>query len=345
LDDIEKGSGDDDSDGPVVPAQKPRRQTLHAVSPITRDLIDFLADGPPDSPPADNQSMASPDSSKSKSSRLQKMMSKLYIGAERQGRPPAEENVPKSSYRPPSGPTLNTKSSHTSLANYPVPPRYPMPSPPSPPGSTEDVSSTSPPHKPPVPRKAGSTWEQKTQPPAVQGQSPTTVRHSSPGLSPVESNVTKSVAHTSTRATTPSKPVVQTSPVSKKGTAHEISLNDAQDIRRLMAKATNADECRVLLDMLLAKCGVPINAAKNNDPYPSPTPSSGGESETYGADVELRHSLVEFLLGGGEDPYDDTVSEDAMDTEPEVTDTPIVNGHTVSPGIDKDTPRTVDATA
>jgi hypothetical protein len=334
LDDVMGDSGDEDSDDVVVLAPQ-KRQTPHTVSPITRDLMDFLADGPPDSPPSGNQNIAPSETPKSKSNRLQKMMSKLYIGTERQGRPNAEETTPKSSYRgisSPVGPSLQNKTSLSSLANNPVPPRFPPVPPPSPPGSSEDVTlSSQSPLKHSVPRKSLPAWEQKSLP----SQTPPASKPTPPPVvTSVDSNPGRGAYSTTPKTTT-----ALGAPVTKKDPSHKLSLNDARDIRRLMAKATNADECRIIFDMLLAKCGVPVNGSNQDNPYPSPLPSDGDEPEPHGSDVELKHSLLELLLGGdGVDSVDDTRQIFTEDILPPPSDVHIGDERTITPpAIDKDT--------
>ena len=74
----------------------------------------------------------------------------------------------------------------------------------------------------------------------------------------------------------------------------ESSLNatHAQNLRQLMSMATTADECRVLVDMFLARVGFPIDRSTNPDPYPSPI------SSTDPSDIDLESSVIETLLGG-----------------------------------------------
>jgi len=74
----------------------------------------------------------------------------------------------------------------------------------------------------------------------------------------------------------------------------ESSLNaaNAQSLRQLMSTASTADECRVLVDMFLARVGFPIDRSTNMDPYPSPI------SSTDPSDVDLESSVIETLLGG-----------------------------------------------
>lgn len=74
----------------------------------------------------------------------------------------------------------------------------------------------------------------------------------------------------------------------------KLSLNaaHARSLRQLMSTATSADECRVLVDMFLARVGFPIDRSTDADPYPSPI------SSTDPSDVDLENSVIETLLGG-----------------------------------------------
>ena len=84
----------------------------------------------------------------------------------------------------------------------------------------------------------------------------------------------------------------------------------AQSLRQLMSMATTADECRVLVDMFLARVGFPIDRSTNVDPYPSPI------SSTDPSDVDLESSVIETLLGG-----------DSSDSQ-----TPILSAHPLEAG-------------
>jgi hypothetical protein len=70
-----------------------------------------------------------------------------------------------------------------------------------------------------------------------------------------------------------------------------LSAADAQSLRQLMSTATTADECRVLVDMFLARVGFPVDRSTNVDPYPSPI------SSTDQSDIDLESSVIETLLG------------------------------------------------
>ncbi|KAJ7098695.1 hypothetical protein B0H15DRAFT_901252 [Mycena belliarum] len=81
-----------------------------------------------------------------------------------------------------------------------------------------------------------------------------------------------------------------------------ITEDHARDVRRLLARATNADECRLLFEMFLAKSGVALGPgpgpAAYDAPYPSPT-SADAPAPARDADGTLELALVELFLGGG----------------------------------------------
>ena len=89
-------------------------------------------------------------------------------------------------------------------------------------------------------------------------------------------------------------PPVTIRPPSPPSQDARVSLNaaHAQSLRQLMSAATTADECRVLVDMFLARVGFPVDRSTDADPYPSPT------SSVDPSDVDLESSVIETLLGG-----------------------------------------------
>ena len=91
----------------------------------------------------------------------------------------------------------------------------------------------------------------------------------------------------------------------------ELSLNaaHAQSLRQLMSMATTADECRVLVDMFLARVGFPINRSTDVDPYPSPI------SSTDPSDIDLESSVIETLLGGDSSSGPSTVIHSTQPSE------------------------------
>ncbi|KAF7432735.1 hypothetical protein PC9H_004678 [Pleurotus ostreatus] len=160
LDDI---MGDSDDERPAVDTQsKPpasRNGRPMKVSASTRELIDFLAEGPPDLPqPPFPTSPPSLDGGKQRGSgRLQRMMSKLSMGN-------SDKSKTSESPSRPRRVTLQSKPSITNispLANRPIPPRPPPVSPPeSPPASSfDDVMSSSSRSRAAVSRKTAPEWE------------------------------------------------------------------------------------------------------------------------------------------------------------------------------------------
>jgi hypothetical protein len=87
-----------------------------------------------------------------------------------------------------------------------------------------------------------------------------------------------------------------------------LTLGRVDELRRLMSSATNADECRVLTDMFLARIGFPIKRVGEEQPYPSPVSDP--------EDTKMESSLVEILLGGSS-----SSSESCASTEEEAQST------------------------
>jgi hypothetical protein len=360
LDDV-MGVSDDENVAPPPPQVKqvkvvtsPGRPRPHAVSASTKELMDFLAEGPPDTGSRDVSDLFSEGSQtgepgKSKGSRrLQKMISKLSIGGGDKSRGSNDElsrtKTPQNSARF----HLDPKSSTTHLpplANRPIPPRPPPPiSPPSPSldsfeeesniGSRsrsasvgqkkQDMAETqrserSPPlPSPPLPSPPPSHSE-RSELPLSSRQPSTSVRHSkhaseeslklSTSLSmsavvngnisvihsPVDGSQIRSSGLSSASPTKihvrKSTPVYYASP-----TNPYLSYGDVQDMHHLLSSAASADECRLILDMFLAKSGIKVEP-----PDPSGSRSSAAAMQVTSAEASLEHSLVELLLGGAEE--------------------------------------------
>jgi len=75
-------------------------------------------------------------------------------------------------------------------------------------------------------------------------------------------------------------------------------MDDARDMRRHFSNATNVDECRLILEMFLAKSGISVEPTEYDIPYPSPSPSDTPLTQRTEADISLEHALVELFLGG-----------------------------------------------
>jgi hypothetical protein len=89
------------------------------------------------------------------------------------------------------------------------------------------------------------------------------------------------------------------------------SVDDLVDLRRLMARATTADECRLLLDMCLLRAGAPLFSHAADFTVPAASPGTGeGNSRTAPVPTapavpptptraEVEPSVVEMLLSPG----------------------------------------------
>ncbi|KAJ7682228.1 hypothetical protein DFH06DRAFT_1278022 [Mycena polygramma] len=373
LDDIMGGSDDDDEPPPAprTPSKghhapsTPKRTVASpaaAVSSSTRELMEFLAEGPPDVPkvsasgrdmmdflaqgPPDQGNISSNGVStiengrKGSTGRLQRMISKLAMGnSERARSQPSEDFGRGNKMMPPTtpvrttGPGLQHQTSYGNLANRPVPPRPPPVQPISPPSSPseEDYNASARSRKASVATQPGQrrtmpTWEQQMadgQAPAVpgkleHGENGNGVNgngHARPTDGESRSRKPSAAASADPIRRTPSKPAIQTqtgpqaqaSPTSPRRVAPPVmpspvvaplmAEDHARDMRRLLSKATNADECRLIFEMFLAKGGVALEPASYEAPYPSPLSDSHSARES--SDVALELSLVELFLGGG----------------------------------------------
>ncbi|KAJ7739894.1 hypothetical protein B0H16DRAFT_1424434 [Mycena metata] len=302
------------------------------VSAAGRDMIDFLAQGPPD------QGIISspPNGEKKSSGRLQRMISKLAMGSEKseKSRGGTSEDFGRGSGRlPPTTPVRTTapgishQTSQGNLANRPIPPRPPPVQPISPPSSPSDedygsarprtgsVSQSGAPA-----RRVMPTWEQQMAdaqvPPVVPGKqyaaAENGTRNGANGNGNVSGNgngnprpkagiqapvspTSPTASPTATRKTSaPPPPTAPAAPTPLMADDH------AREMRNLLSRATNADECRLIFEMFLAKTGVAIEPApvpvSYDVPYPSPSPST---AERDNGEVVLELSLVELFLGGG----------------------------------------------
>lgn len=355
LDDIEGGSDDDE----FVPAAKvkvtktattPNRPSQPAVSAGTRDLMDFLAQGPPDlggnasDAHQDGLSGYNPGSENGKpkgTGRLQRMISKLSLGNAEKSRDDFSKSKPPPTPVRQTVPSKPSAGNLSSLANRPIPPRPPRPiSPPASPSHdfSEDQSYHSRPRVPSVvhhKRKSIDAQPIDTAPLPPQRDhsgSISSTRRQNPQSSnghghgnrngrtegSSATSPTRSV-HTTPKNDIPIPPPTHEQPISPARTPQaspiipqtrkpipiyvastskpHISGTDAQDLHRLLSQATNADECRLIFDMFLAKSGIPVEPTSYDIPYPSPSPSVVARMQDTPADVALEHSLVELFLG------------------------------------------------
>jgi hypothetical protein len=331
LDDIMNGL----DDGPQAPEKQspkapvtPKRSVLtsHKVSTNTRELMDFLAEGPPDTPtlskagrelvdflaqgPQD-YSLSSISLDKPKGSgRLQKMISRLNLGTDKD-KNKAGSDV---SNTPPLTKLISRSSSSTltSLANKPIPPRPPRPpNAPSafpafdiPDENKAAIQKTS--HEPtsrepssieklgrvdsltPPPLSSSSGQPQAADQPAISPRSSPSSFHTN---GPVNGSISPVIppARTSSQA-----PRTISKNFTKPGPA--ITESDARDMQRLFMNATTADECRLILGMFMARNGLQLKPELREVISNSPSPA---ECTPYtGSEGYLESSLVELFLGG-----------------------------------------------
>lgn len=332
LDDIMNGS--DDEDIPVKqqpkPPVTPKRTIIasHKVSASTRELMDFLAEGPPETPTlsksgrelADFLAQGPPDYALSSvsldkrkgSGRLHKMISRLNLGTDKD-----KNNVPNAPLRT----KLSSRSSTgtlTSLANKPIPPR-----PPRPPNAPSAFPTFDIPNEnkvaiknvtlEPTPRDSSSiekmgqeSLKLDTPLAPLSSLSPSSMQPqaaeylTTPPRSPPSSfhtnghangSISPVIPPTRTSSQAP-KPTVKNLAAVNPGPA--IAESDVRDMQRLFMNATTADECRLILGMFMARNGLHLKPERktiNSSPMVECTQYTGSE-------VYLVKSLVELFLDG-----------------------------------------------
>lgn len=305
LDDVMGGSQSVKS--PTRPSLLSRGST--PVSSTTRDLMDFLAQGPPH----DSYS-ASPADAKPKKDRIRKMMSMLSIGdkSKSNATPPKPQSPPVIVYtipRPPRPADLNKCSALASLANRPIPPQPPRPLTPlpdreiSPPPSPVKTSAPVAPHssvidslkdsnRPPSPTLVSSRLSRdrktsrQTSTNASLNTSPTA--HTNEYLSGQINGTTHPAPNDS--STNGTNQVVPSSSSPDAG----LSTSAISHLYHLFQQATSADECRLLLHASLANHKISPQLLDT----PEPTPSQPVASPE---DVALEKYIVGYFLGD-EDP-------------------------------------------
>ena len=338
LDDVMNGSDDDGYQGSISTKQKlspppaPQRisRAQYPVSSHTRDLMAFLAEGPPDPKPKLSQSGgelfeflaqgppdytgSAMDLSKPKSAgRLQRMISKLSIGGEK-----AKTGSDTSSFKQPNSPvrsTISTKPSVTtlsSLANRPIPPR-PNPSPQY---SYDEDKSVCPPSPLRNPHQDIFSPHVVAAKPAV----PSDTQEKRPSTTHVNGNGNaKNEQSTKEASSEPQQPLSPVRTISRKAvpaidppSTPFFTQTDAKDMQRLLTQATTADECRLIFDMFMARSGmtegpVPETDASSSSPSflmknaPAPVVLTSSVGEAL-----IESTLIEFFLSGTALP--DTIS-------------------------------------
>ncbi|KAJ3879534.1 hypothetical protein F5051DRAFT_370814 [Lentinula edodes] len=137
----------------------------------------------------------------------------------------------------------------------------------------------------PLPKSTPSTISEHSAPKKIAEIQPSTIRVSPPAI---ETSVSE-------RKTLSPDTATHTPGV----TASGITMVDAQDMKRLMAKATTPEECRLIMDMFMAKAGIPVEQTEYDVPYPSPSSADPPNSRpSSSSDTALEISLVELFLGG-----------------------------------------------
>ncbi|KAG7447582.1 uncharacterized protein BT62DRAFT_947663 [Guyanagaster necrorhizus] len=302
--------------------------TVPKVSRAAKDMMDFLNEGPPEYIMG-STSVSSTDIEKPKSGRLQRMMSKLSMGGEKSRGTQGNDDFGRSIRRQPSTPIIHSKPSHPNLpalANRPIPPRPPPISPPaSPHDHYDDFSVTRPKmplvastvipkvevEAPSVPTKTDTQEVVLSQPPVIghsvkkgedavvaskANHSPASGTEKSPSSSMHSSEKSSPIKPTENPSSRASNIIRKAPPPIVPDAPPQTVVNDMQDMHRLMSRATTVDECRVILELFLAKSGVAGDKAIEMEvPYPSPSSSDIPELTT--SDIALEQALVEYFLG------------------------------------------------
>ncbi|KZT42968.1 hypothetical protein SISSUDRAFT_1125212 [Sistotremastrum suecicum HHB10207 ss-3] len=332
LDDIMNGS---DSEEPVIKSSLTPKPAM-AVSSNARDLMDFLADGPPEAPSINNSSLPEPRKS---GGRFRSMVSRLTSrgSSERltSARPSEDDTFSRSLNGPPRQ-TLNGKRSVSNLQNFPRPPRPPALSPSSsiyqtstqiPPPLRSAPAPADPPMIVPSPRTASLARKPVS---SDHSMSETVVDPTYVQPSPLS---TKSATSSPRSAAFPKRPVAivempshpieipEPSPVSpsarssttvsvdhrgeksspiRQAPSRSISrvqppMPPFNELPKLLERAKSADECRLLVDMFLARNGLRTDTHIENVPVPS---------NDRGQVVTVEHNgLVDYLLGDSTDTW------------------------------------------
>lgn len=350
LEDIMAGS-DDDGMGELKAFGSPKQHDRQrGFSTSTKELIAFLAEGPPELTLSEN-SLSPLSTTPKKSGRLQKMISRITLASDTV-KPHRKMTI---------GPGDVSSKSMTNLsplANRPVPPRYPTSGPPSAASSergSADQSGT-------YPRQRAQSYAQKPLPTwdgkSMEGEAPAHANASlsprmdevprktsipvpaisqsalemdisqpvqpiklppSPTLfSPPATSVTVSVCveatdatptpavqrppppplvpqHMSSKTASPLHQKIAPPPASQVPSPVPSILEHAREMRMMLEHATSAAECRILVDMFLARSKLAGDAAylRALAPPPPPPPRDSGASG-------LERAIVEMFLGDGE---------------------------------------------
>ena len=113
----------------------------------------------------------------------------------------------------------------------------------------------------------------------------------------------------SSKTASPLHPKVAPTPASPTPSPPSSMLEHAREMRTMLEHATSAAECRVLVDMFLARSKLIANAAPLQALAAPPPPRDSG---TNG----LETTIVELLLGDGEPDVQHEISSDSRSSEP-----------------------------
>ncbi|KAI6163236.1 hypothetical protein EDD17DRAFT_1477037 [Pisolithus thermaeus] len=355
--DIDDIMGYSDEEIPANAGRKNSRpqEKKKGLSSNTRDLIEFLAEGPPESlatPSPSNDSYLS--LTPKKAGRLQKMISRITLSGSSQ----SGKSSRKGSVQEVVVPALNKSSNNLSpLANRPVPPRYPTPGPSSAASSdrgSEDRETRRRSQSAPrtvTPRENAAVSEKLSDSardsvdanlkPALH-QSPSTPGWVDSGpISPTASSAPPSVAPSAPPSVAPSAPPspiqlesahrahvpprvsskctkVPAVPPQSSPPAPAIPTSLAEqsrDMRRALAHAMNADECRLLVDIFLARSKLVPDPAELRALAIAPPP----DTATRELNTMIEQTVVGLFLGD----CDGFVEYGTRDMVP----TPLSNGH------------------
>jgi hypothetical protein len=363
LEDIMAGS-DDDGMGELKPfASSKQHDRQRGFSTSTKELIAFLAEGPPELTPSEN-SLSPLSMTPKKSGRLQKMISRITLASDTV-KPPRKMTVG-------SGDTPSRSMTNLSpLANRPVPPRYHTSGSPSATSSergSADQAGTQ-------PRQRAQSYIQKPLPSwDVKSMEGEVSAHSIPSLSPGMENPRRTTAPVpvisqrtleidisqhaqpidsppsstllSSPATSvpvpvrveaadatptpavhgppsPSPSVVpqrvssktssplrqKVAPASQTPSPAPSVLELACEMRTMLEHATSAAECRILVDMFLARSELVVDVDDLQAFATAPPPRDSG----------LERTIVDLFLGDGELDAQDKISLDSRSAEPAET--------------------------
>ncbi|KAH7103061.1 hypothetical protein BKA62DRAFT_698490 [Auriculariales sp. MPI-PUGE-AT-0066] len=307
---------EEDDDLPPTPRRKPAvaggAMTAKANGPndgmSARDLMDFLSEGPPEPVPLPDPAPVKPKPG----SRLRSMVSRLTKGSsdnlKLDAQPSAKPITMPPAVRPSASASLNAIKNRPAYAPPPPASQFARPSSPHSSSSNEldapDAQSSH--HRKPVPawdsaRPTPSTPTSASQPTPSTPSRQQTHREATiiKGLpSPAEPESHESVARPIKPPPKPPRAAgnsgVAPTPASASGPPPAPTINlplvQASDLRERMLTATSPLECRLLVDIFLARCGFEL---------PTNLPALTVAEPTVEEMRTAEFSMVDTLLGEG----------------------------------------------